>query len=92
MHDGANPRPKTVNKLLETGNHAHANLGFQQLLGSENASRERGNIRICHNHLGGKLNVEDRPDSMCNPLSLTLGPEAEVVIIIVSVSACTYSG
>ena len=88
MHDRAIPRPKTVNKQLETGNIQALIYGFQQLLGSENASRERGNICICNNYLRGKLNVEDRPDGVCDPLSLTFGPEAEVVVI----SACAHSG
>ena len=50
-----------------------------------------GNIRISNNHLGGELNVDDCPDCMCDPLSLTLGPEAEVVVITVDVGARAHS-
>jgi len=49
-------------------------------------SRERGNNRICNNHLRGELNVEDRPDSVCGALSLVLGPKAKFV------GACAHSG
>jgi hypothetical protein len=51
------------------------------LLGSENTFRECGNIRVCDNHLGRKLNIKDRPDGVRNSLSLELGPEAKVIII-----------
>ena len=45
-------------------------------------------IRIRYNRLGGKLNVEDRLDGVCDPLSLALGPKAEVVVVVVTSDKC----
>ena len=88
MHDRTQSPPrKKGQQIIINWKLAGANLRSQQLLGSKNASRKRGDIRVCNNHLRGKLNVEDRPDSVCDSLCLTLGPETEVVVII----ACAHS-
>ena len=58
------------------------------MFGSENASRERGNYSHLQQSSRGKLNIEDHPDGVRDPLSLALGPEAEVVVV----SACANSG
>ena len=86
MHDSARPLRKISQQTIINRELAGANLRPQQLLGSKNAPGKRGDVRIGNNHLRGKLNVEDRPDGLCDALRLALGPETEIVLVVLEVS------
>ena len=54
-----------------------------QLIARKNTSRVRGNLHDCSNHLGGKLNVENRLGGVRDALDLALGSEPEVTSLLV---------